>query len=73
MSVDVADAMFSKARNAGLTEQTQWYLPDAAAFDHIFALNSTYRDAELAYDMRGTLGVRSCTPRTGERVRKYVG
>ena len=44
----------------------QWFLPDAAAFDHIFDRNSTYRDANLAFNMRGMLGVRSCTPLAGE-------
>lgn len=58
-----------QANDAGLTEGVQWYLPGVAAFDHIFDHNSTYRDASLAFDMRGTLGVRSCPPRTGTSVR----
>eukprot|EP00752_Nemacystus_decipiens_P006992 g6271.t1 len=62
----VVRTVLSQANEAGLAEGVQWFLPDAAAFDHIFDRNSTYRDASLAFDMRGMLGVRSCTPRTGE-------
>ncbi|CAM9901194.1 unnamed protein product, partial [Scytosiphon promiscuus] len=61
----IVRTVLSQANDASLTEGVQWYLPGVAAFDHIFDRNSTYRDASLAFDMRGTLGVRSCTPRTG--------
>lgn len=46
-------------------ERSQWYLPDAAAMDGVFDVNETYRDSQLAYDLRGTLGVRPCPPYTG--------
>lgn len=49
----------------GLVEGVQWYLPDAAAMDGVFDASSTYRDAKLAYDMRGLLAVRPCTPLSG--------
>ncbi|CAM9847215.1 unnamed protein product [Pylaiella littoralis] len=58
--------VLSQAHTAGLTDGVQWFLPDVAAFDSIFEQNSTYRDTQLAFDMRGTLGVRSCMPRTGD-------
>lgn len=55
-----------QAQEVGLvTERVQWYLPDASAMDGIFAINETYRDSKLAYDLRGTLGVRPCPPITG--------
>ncbi|CAN0134218.1 unnamed protein product, partial [Ectocarpus sp. 13 AM-2016] len=62
----VRTAVVVQANEAGLTEGVQWYLPNVAAFDHVFDRNSTYRDASLAFDMRGALGVRACTPRTGK-------
>ncbi|CAN0067177.1 unnamed protein product, partial [Ectocarpus fasciculatus] len=62
----IVRTVLSQANEAGLTEGVQWYLPNVAAFDHVFDRNSTYRDASLAFDMRGALGVRACTPRTGK-------
>lgn len=58
--------VFRQAQEIGLvTEGVQWYLPDAAAMDGIFAINETDRDSTLAYDLRGTLGVRPCSPIVG--------
>eukprot|EP00903_Cladosiphon_okamuranus_P006970 g6784.t1 len=62
----VVRTVLDQANEAGLADGVQWFLPNTAAFDHIFDRNSTYRDADLAFDMRGMLGVRACTPRTGD-------
>lgn len=62
-----------QAQEIGLvTEGVQWYLPDAAAMDGIFAINETDRDSTLAYDLRGTLGVRPCSPIVGAYIKIYL-
>lgn len=59
-------AYTTQAREAGMVnENTQWYLNGEAAMDGIFTINDTYHDSQLAYDLRGTLGVRACPPIEG--------
>ncbi|CAM9911125.1 unnamed protein product, partial [Choristocarpus tenellus] len=60
-------AVLRGAREMGLVgTDMQWYLSDSAAMDGIFAEDSTTRDSRLAFDMRGTLGLRPCAPVEGE-------
>eukprot|EP00752_Nemacystus_decipiens_P004321 g3946.t1 len=54
-------AVLDQALEVGLAgEGVQWFLSGAAAMDGIFTVNDTYHDAQLAYDLRGTMGVRAC-------------
>lgn len=58
--------MREKAREVGLVnEDTQWYLNGGCVTDGIFTVNETYHDSQLAYDLRGALGVRACSPTEG--------
>ena len=58
--------MRGQAREVGLVnENVQWYVNGGCAADGIFTVNQTYHDSQLAYDLRGTLGVRACTPAKG--------
>lgn len=61
-----------QARSHGMTKGVQWFLPDTAAMDHIFDFDENNRDAGLAYDMRGTLGLRICTPLTGAKLNIFL-
>ncbi|CAM9520631.1 unnamed protein product [Ascophyllum nodosum] len=59
-------SVFTQAREVGLVnENVQWYVNGGCAADGIFTVNQTYHDSQLAYDLRGTLGVRACTPAKG--------
>eukprot|EP00904_Undaria_pinnatifida_P014240 jgi/Undpi1/9947/HiC_scaffold_28.g12401.m1 len=59
-------SVLEQAREVGMVnEETQWYLNGAAVMDGIFTVNDTYHDSQLAYDLRGTLGVRACPPTKG--------
>lgn len=48
-----------------MNEGVQWYMNGGCVTDGIFTVNSTHHDSQLAYDLRGTLGVRACTPTEG--------
>eukprot|EP00904_Undaria_pinnatifida_P014241 jgi/Undpi1/9948/HiC_scaffold_28.g12402.m1 len=59
-------SVFEQAREVGLVnENTQWYLNGESAKDGLFTVSNTYHDSQLAYDLRGTLGVRACPPTQG--------
>ncbi|CAM9520701.1 unnamed protein product [Ascophyllum nodosum] len=59
-------SVLTQAREVGLVnEGIQWYVNGGCATDGIFTVNQTYHDSQLAYDFRGTLGVRACTPTKG--------
>ncbi|CAM9527082.1 unnamed protein product [Choristocarpus tenellus] len=62
----IVRALLHEALDQGLvSEKVQWYFGDGISFDGLFDVNATYRDADLAYSMRGSLGVRPCSPITG--------
>ena len=59
-------ARTAQARDVGLVNKnTQWYLNGETAMDGIFTVSDTHHDSQLAYDLRGTLGVRACPPIEG--------
>eukprot|EP00903_Cladosiphon_okamuranus_P014086 g13093.t1 len=54
-------SVLEQALEVGLAgEGVQWFFSGSTAMDGIFTLNDTYRDAQLAYDFRGAMGVRAC-------------
>ncbi len=56
-----------EARDVGLVnEEVQWFVNGAAAMDGIFSSNDSYHDSQLAYDFRGTMGVRACPAIEGD-------
>lgn len=54
-----------------MNEGVQWYVSGGSAADGIFTVNATHHDSQLAYDLRGMLGVRSCPPTEGDRRSSY--